>query len=160
MTKRELVAYLAGAIDSDGTIGVKKSTYAMRITHDCAQPTYSERLALRQVTPEIPVLLHETFGGSLYVTKPSTTHGKELLSWSITDAKAATCLRAILPYLRVKKRQAENALELRGIKDHSKTARVARGRGHMGSAPRLSAFSDAMESCYLRAKELNRVGTQ
>lgn len=37
MTKSEL-AYCAGVIDSDGTIGVKRSTYAMRITRDCAAP--------------------------------------------------------------------------------------------------------------------------
>ena len=159
MNKRELLAYLAGAIDSDGTIGIKRSTYAMRVTKDSAQPTYSERLALRQVTPAIPKLLRATFGGSLYITKPSTLHGRPLLSWNITDQKAAACLRALLPYLRVKRAQAENALHLRGVKDTSKRARVARGRGHAGSAPRRKDHGDAMEVCYLRARELNRVGT-
>ncbi len=46
MNKREITSYLAGCIDSDGTIGIKKSTYAMRVTGDSGQPTYSERLAL------------------------------------------------------------------------------------------------------------------
>lgn len=158
MTKTERLAYLAGAIDSDGTIGVKKSTYAVRVTKDSAQATYSERLALRQVGREIPDLLLAAFGGSVYVTKPSVPRGRPLWSWAITDKKAAGALEALLPFLRVKKAQARNALALRAVKDRSKQARVKPGRGHAGSAHRTEANSLAMESLYLRAKELNRVG--
>jgi len=158
LSRRELFAYLAGAIDSDGTIGIKRSTYAVRVRKDSCQPTYSERLALRQVTPAVPELLRTTFGGSLYLTQPSAVGGKPLFSWSVTDQKAATCLRTLLPYLRVKRAQAENALALRGVKERSKVARVARGRGHVGAAPRRSDLSEAMETCYLKAKELNRAG--
>lgn len=158
MTDKATLAYLAGAIDSDGTIGVKRSTYAMRKTKDCNQPTYSERLALRQVTPHVVDLLHETFGGAVYMTKPSTPRGRPLHSWQITDMKAAACLRALLPYLRVKQRQAHNALALRKIKDASKTARVAVGRGHVGAAARPPRFSDQMQRLYERAKSLNAVG--
>jgi hypothetical protein len=34
-----ILAYLAGVLDSDGTIGVKRSTYSMRVIGDSAQPT-------------------------------------------------------------------------------------------------------------------------
>lgn len=158
MTKRELFAYLAGAIDSDGTIGVKCSTYAMRVTGNCKAPNYSERVALRQVQPDVPTLLRDTFGGSLYMTKPSAPNGRPLWSWSTTDMRAVSALRSMLPYLRVKRAQAENALALREVKDASKKARVAVNRGHAGSAARSAEHSTLMASHYERAKELNRVG--
>lgn len=157
MTKVEL-AYLAGAIDSDGTIGVKRSTYAMRVTGDCTAATFSERVALRQVGPEIPTFLRDTFGGSLYITKPSAKNGRPLYSWAVTDMRAAACLKALLPFLRVKRAQAENCLALRAVKNRSKRARVAKGRGHAGSAARPAEFSAAMENHYETAKALNAVG--
>jgi hypothetical protein len=83
-----ILAYLAGAIDSDGTIGVKRSTYAMRVRGDATQPVFSERVALRQVTPIIPELLRDLFGGSLYMTKPYAERGKPLYSWAATDLRA------------------------------------------------------------------------
>jgi hypothetical protein len=63
-----------------------------------------------------------------------------------------------VPFLRIKRRQAENCLTLRAAKDASKIARVARGRGHVGSAPRSQAAGETMEACYLQSRELNRVG--
>ena len=65
--KNATLAYLAGAIDSDGTVGVKRSTYAQRVRGDAGQAVFSERIALRQVTPEIVNRLRETFGGSVYM---------------------------------------------------------------------------------------------
>lgn len=150
-------AYCAGVIDSDGTIGVKRSTYAVRVTKDSGQPTYSERVAVRQVDRQAVDLLRSLFGGALYVTKPSG-RGKPLWSWAATDRRAVACLRAILPYLRIKKAQAENCLLLRDVKEQSKRARVAPGRGHAGSAVRPAELSETMEQHYLRAKALNVVG--
>lgn len=151
-------AYCAGVIDSDGTIGIKRSTYAMRVTGDAGQATYSERIAVRQVTREAVDLLRDLFGGAFYVTKPSSKNGKPLWSWAATDQRAVACLHAVLPYLRIKKAQAENCLLLRIVKEQSKRARVAHGRGHAGSAVRPAELSEAMEAHYLRAKALNVVG--
>lgn len=153
-----ICAYLAGAIDSDGTIGIKKSTYSMRVTKDSSGATYSERLALRQVTPAIPELLKKHFGGALYMTKPSNENGKHLYSWQITDQKAVACIKVLLPYLRVKKRQALNCLELRKIKERSKKHRIRNNRGHIGAAKRSQKNTDAMDDCYLKAKSLNKIG--
>ncbi len=158
MNKKMLLAYLAGAIDSDGTIGVKRSTYQMRVTKDSKQPTFSERIALRQVQQTIPDLLKNTFGGSLYITEASSKNGKDLWSWAATDMKAAEALHKLLPYLKIKKNQALNALRLRKVKEQSKIFRVRIGRGHVGSSSRSKRHSAAMERCYAKAKDLNRVG--
>jgi hypothetical protein len=153
---REL-AYCAGVIDSDGTIGVKRSTYAMR-HGKCAQPTFSERVCVKQVTPEAVDLLYRLFGGTKYYAAASAEKGKRLYVWQVTDRKAATCLQAVLPYLRIKLRQADNCLVLRADKEESKKMRVAHGRGHAGAAARAPELSQRMEARYQRAKELNRVG--
>lgn len=152
------MAYLAGCIDSDGTIGVKKSTYSMRVTGDSGAATYSERVALRQTSPIVATMLRDCFGGSLYMTKPSVPNGKPLYSWAATDLRAVACIKALLPYLRIKRAQALNCLALRATKVRSKKARVAKGRGHAGSAPRSAEMSAAMEANYCEAKRLNMVG--
>jgi hypothetical protein len=151
------LAYCAGVIDSDGTIGVKRSTYAMRHGNG-GQATFSERVCVRQVEPQAVTLLHILFGGTLGVRGASAKKGKPLTEWCVTDQKAARCLVALLPYLRIKRQQAENCLALREVKEESKRQRVAFGRGHAGAAVRPAHLSVSMESHYLRAKELNRVG--
>lgn len=154
-----LYAYLAGAIDSDGCITVKRSTYAMRVRGDAGAPIFSERVMLKQVTPEIPTLLRDTFGGSLRVDRPTAARGRPLHAWQATDLRAAVCLKALLPFLRIKRAQALNCLALRASKDESKIARVATGRGHAGGAPRSAVLTAAMELTYAEARRLNAVGT-
>ena len=157
ITKIE-AAYLAGCIDSDGTIGVKRSTYAMRVRKDAGAAVYSERVALRQTSPLVPTMLQKAFGGSLYMTKPSAKNGKNLHSWAATDQRAVECLRTVLPYLRIKRDQALNCVALRALKERSKAERISKGRGHIGAKKRSDELTDAMQATYLHAKELNRVG--
>lgn len=125
----------------------------MRVVGDAKSPNFSERVMLKHVTPEVPQMLKDAFGGSLRLEhKPS---GRSLWSWNATDLRAVACLRAVLPHLRVKRQQALNCLALRELKDQSKIARVAKGRGHMGSAPRLAETTAAMEALYAKAKAMN-----
>lgn len=154
------LAYCAGVIDSDGTIGVKKSTYQLRVTKDCGQPTYSERICVKQVEPQAVNLLTQLFGGYRFVAKPSVRRGRPLQGWQVTDLQASRCLELLLPHLRIKQQQAQNCLLLRVLKQESKQARVAVGRGHIGSAPRSADLSQSMEECYRRAHTLNAVGLE
>lgn len=112
-----LLAYLAGAMDADGWFGIKRSTYHRRVRGDAVNPIYSERAALKQVTPQVPQLLRDTFGGSLREDKPRAENRKPLYTFHTTDKIAATVARALLPYLRIKQRHAEIVLELRLTKD-------------------------------------------
>jgi hypothetical protein len=152
-----LLAYLAGVIDSDGTIGIKRNTYAMRHGNG-GQATYSERVACRQVMPEAVLLLREHFGGYYGIMAASTPRGKPLHSWQATDRKAVICIQALRPFLLIKAAQADNLLALRVVKDASKTARVPFGRGHVGAIGRPEAFTHEMERLLEIAHVLNRVG--
>lgn len=146
-------SYCAGVIDSDGYIGIKKNTYSMRIVKDSTQPTYSERVGVKQIEEQAVNLLYSLFGGTLRLEKRAK--GKPLYMWQVTDRKAVACLETVLPFLRIKREQAFNALRLREIKEESKKLRVAIGRGHVGSAYRTKEHSMIMEDLYERAKFLN-----
>ena len=130
----------------------------MRVRGDAGAPVFSEMLLLRQVTPQIPTLLRDTFGGSLYLHGASSKGGRPLWAWQCTDRQARACLKAMLPFLIVKKAQAENCLALSALKDKSKKAKVAKGRGHEGAAARPAMLTDAMEALFMNAKAMNTVG--
>lgn len=152
------LAYCAGVIDSDGTIGIKRQTYSMRVVGDSKQPTYAARICVRQVERGAIDLLRATFGGSVRVNRSTT--GRDLFEWSVRDKIAENALRLLLPFLRIKREQAVNCLELRDLIAKSKVLRVAVGRGHAGAASRPIEISDAMAATFLRAKHLNRVGVR
>jgi hypothetical protein len=164
----DLLAYLAGAMDSDGSIGIRRSTYSMRVSGDSRQPAYSERICLKQVTPQIPELLKETFGGSLMMQKPSAAKGRPLYYWEATNAVAAKAIVLMLPYLRIKRAQAENCLALRASKSlprsdthtHRDAIPQRTGTGtHMIRRMEVSADTmRAREGIYLLGKSLNKVG--
>jgi hypothetical protein len=110
-------AYLAGCIDCDGSISIKRSTYHMRALKDAGQPVYSERVMFKQVTPQVTELLKQYFGGYYRVERPSAKNGKPLYAWQTTDLQAIKCIEILMPYLRVKKAQAQLIRELRTLKN-------------------------------------------
>src|SRR2546423_447616 len=111
-----VLAYLAGAIDSDGCISIKKSTYGIRVAGDRVTAGYSEILSLKQVTPEVPQLLKTCFGGIFHYCNPQTENSKGLYRFECKDRQAASACELLLPYLLIKKNRATLVLELRESK--------------------------------------------
>ena len=159
----DVLAYAAGVIDSDGSIGIQRETYAMRVLGTASQPTYSERVTIRQLGPEAVDLIYRHFGGSRGVLPPPKKPAKRrwkrqpLQSLTLGDRKACSLLRSVLPYLRIKRRQAELCLEMRRLKDESRRARFAYGRGHAGGGRRPDWITAAMEAVRAEVMALNRV---
>lgn len=106
------LAYLAGAMDSDGFFSIKKSTYHLRVRGDAINATYSERVGLKQVTPHVPQLLKDTFGGSFTDQPASTKNGRPLFGYNATDRVAANVCAALHPYVRIKTAQCALILEM------------------------------------------------
>ena len=106
------LAYAAGVIDSDGYIGVHRSDYRARRIGDATQAVYSPRVQVKQVEPQAVDLLTELFGGYRVIGDPTAKRGRPLFVWSVHSAAAGVALGAVLPYLRIKVAQAENALEV------------------------------------------------
>jgi hypothetical protein len=152
-----LRAYAAGVIDSDGSIGIRLDTYAMRVRKVKAGPVYKERVTLKQIEPQAVDLLHEAFGGSRFISAPQNPRAQPLHSLQIVDRMASTFLEAILPYLLIKRRQAELCIELRRLKDECRKARFAYGRGHRGAGPRPDALTAAMSELRAEIMNLNQV---
>jgi len=128
---KELYAYLAGIIDGEGYIGIKKSTYGLRKRPDVKSPTYSERVQIKMSNPAVLKIFKKTFGGSLcrdariYQSKSGYKTNSVMWCYQATDRIAINIIKAVFPYLIEKKREAEILLKLR----ESKESQEAKKRG-------------------------------
>jgi len=113
--------------------------------------------------------LSEVFGGWYYREKAHCNNGRPLYCWHISDKLAEEAIKAVLPYLRVKRDVAETLLALRELQKEGRKHRTKiTGYRHFPNAygtPRLVAnksFSDeyvAMcEALFQKATLQNKVG--
>ena len=136
------LAYIGGCIDSDGCISVAKSTNRDR------SASYHEAVALGQVIPIVPYMLLERFGGTVFLRRQKIDNRRDCYIWRVCSIKANRMIVDILPYLRIKREQALNCLELRRCINKSK-------RHHR----RPARYTRQMERYHRLSKTLNRVGT-
>lgn len=149
MVAETTLSYLAGLVDGEGYIGVKRSQ------RGATSPIYHERIQVRMVHEGAISFLASTLGGNYYRENPNANNGRPLFCYQASDAKAAEILERLLPYLIVKRESAENVLRLRASKNDPR----ARLRGGMKQRRLMDADVLAeREAIYLRGKELNRVG--
>ncbi len=133
MTKKERIAYIAGIVDGEGYVGIKKSTWGMRNRPDVHNPTYSERVQIRMNCRPILELIKQEFGGSLstekkvYQSHNGFTSRKIMSVYSATDKIASALIKAVRPFLIEKALQADSILALRKNKE-SKIARLRGGK--------------------------------
>jgi hypothetical protein len=161
------LAYIAGLIDGEGYIGVKRSG-----AYECQgrkTPGYHARIQIRMVHEGAIKLLADTLGGWYYKEKAHLAKGRPLFCYQASDASAETVIQKVLPYLVVKKESAESVLRLRslqaeGHKHRTKITGYRNFPNSHGTARQVAnkSFSDefvsACDVIYLRCKELNRVG--
>jgi len=140
----DVLAYVAGVVDSDGHIGIDRSaTMPQRRT----SVRYEAAVVVTNVDRPLMDWLQEEFGGSLRQRKQMLPHHKPTYSWKLSEQQAAGFCEQILPYLRVKKRQAELLIELKaGWQQPEK-----RGQGAKTSESELAR----REAIYQRFKALN-----
>ena len=100
------IAYFAGFFDGEGSIGIYKKKYVVCVV---------------QCDPRPLNRMKEIWGGNIYVqTKMKATHRSKYI-WQTHGLEARPFLSDVLPFLRVKKEQAEIYLSVLGI--------TPRGRG-------------------------------
>lgn len=107
------LAYLAGIIDGEGHVGVKRSA-----AYKCqgrATPGYHARVVVKMTDEPAVRLLHQVFGGSFRRERAQMAGRRELWVWQVTDRAAETTLRTLSRFLRVKRRQAFFVLSLRHL---------------------------------------------
>jgi hypothetical protein len=115
-TQREIHAYLAGVMDSDGNLRIEKKR-----VRDMLGPNYRINIRCAEVVPSPALeLLAKTFGGRLAVRKSQSPNERDLVSWSLHDAAAMRAVEALAPYLVVKLAEANLLLDLRRLKAEGK----------------------------------------
>lgn len=157
-------AYIAGLVDGEGYIGIKKSK-----AYECQKrktPGYHARIQIRMVDEPAIKFIAETLGGWYYKEKPSVAQGRPLYCYQASDKSAEYILRTLLPYFRVKKKSTNAVLALRDLqaKGNIYRTKITGYRAAFGRKDKIAnfAFSDEYvqlcESLYLQCKKLNRVG--
>ncbi len=109
------LAYIAGLVDGEAYIGIKKDG---SLTNGRLARGYHERIQIRMVDEEAIRFISETLGGNYYKEKPHATGGRPLYCYQANDLKAAEILNALQPYLKVKRRVAVRVLQLRLRKEN------------------------------------------
>src|SRR3990167_6987924 len=144
--KQTTIAYLAGLVDGEGYIGIKKT----RSPHSVS-PLYHERIQVRMVHEGSIKFLADTLGGKYYVEKPRSAQGRPLFFWQASDALACRILETLLPFLIIKRESALTVLALRV----SKSDPLSRIRGGPTGRVMDPSILDHREALYLAAKALN-----
>lgn len=162
------IAYCAGLVDGEGYIGIKRTK-----AYKCqgrATPGYHARIGIKMVDEGAIKFFAETMGGWYWGEEsPEPTTRRPYFVYQATDAKAEGILRALLPYLRVKKDAAEAVLRLRALQANSiahKTKVIGERNfpnkyGTVRMVPIKTLSDDYVASCdalYLECRHFNRVG--
>lgn len=109
MTKKEMLAYIAGLVDGEGYIGIKKDQVKGRGIN----PVYYERMSIAQTDKEMVNLFLDFFEcGKIYLHKHSKLSKQGYWSWETSNLKAIFVIKQIYPYLRIKKPEADLVLKL------------------------------------------------
>ena len=138
--KQTTISYLAGLVDGEGYVGIKKSKHPKH----CPSPTYHERIQIRMINEPAIKLFKDVFGGNYYKeTNKSKYGGKPLYCYQVSDLAAAKTLKILLPYLIIKERQAKLCLKLRKNKE-SKLAKKRGGPNSRKMSSKILSYRDSL----------------
>ncbi len=144
------LAYFAGVMDGEGCIAIRRT----RPRAQGSSTRYSVSVTVGNTSRELIARLISAFDVGSVVYRYATRQKKACYLWSISSGGARIVLEALLPYLVVKRPQAEVVLEYIHRFDSFKG-----GRSGAKGAPRVSDAELARRAAlYVRSRELNRVG--
>ncbi|MGE5524337.1 MAG: hypothetical protein ACM3SS_11525 [Rhodospirillaceae bacterium] len=112
--KREHIIYLAGVVDSDGSISISKNLPAtIKNAPTLKNPRYVLHLAVVNTSKDLMEWLVSTFGG-VYRPRKMQRPDKQRVTydWRFNNGKALPLLEALKPYLIVKKERAQVGIDL------------------------------------------------
>jgi hypothetical protein len=119
MTDNEKLAYIAGLIDGEGYIGIKKQpprTNSMG-KRKGINYCYYERLTVAGINKPMITMLIKTFKvGKIYFHKHSKLSRRGYWSWDVTNKLAISVINKVYPFLQIKKPEADIVLKLRESK--------------------------------------------
>ena len=113
------LAYIAGFFDGEGSI-----TISNRVASSCRSlsPNHTVTVSVGNTDPTVVSILHKEFGGSLSFAKAKRENHKDIYQWQISARGACVFLSAIRPFLKMKHKQADIAINFQESKPpYSKT---------------------------------------
>ena len=102
-----VAAYAAGILDGEGSVCLGRR-YGLRDQH-----AWQLRITVGNTSKALTDWLLVTLGGNARLGLPGTGGHKPVWYWELWAIEASRLLRAVLPYLVIKRRHAEVALEYR-----------------------------------------------
>lgn len=146
---RDLLIWAAGFFDGEGCVSIGKATNRKKdrktgVLNGKVYVGYHMHVIVCQKEIEALQRFHAMFGGSL-VEFPQ--YGYMYYLWKVWGTSAKDVLCALLPYLVVKRKVAENAIRFQEMLD-------VRPKTHQGEK-RSPEFVAASEMLYFQSKMLN-----
>lgn len=146
MNYRATDAYAAGLIDGEGYIGIARRNGAGQFTLRVDVGMTVKAKALLEE-------LKERYGGHVTLSRKATERWEAAYAWRIHGSQAATFLRQISPYLRLKAEQARLALKVEEIRLSLKQEGGQRSQWTEEARERCAVLKE-------RIHELNRKGPE
>lgn len=148
--------YIAGIIDGEAYVGIRKSTWGMK-HGKCKSPTYHERIQIKMQSMEIIKLLKETFGGHIHLEKKIYQSAKGFKTnnpmwvYASSDKIAAEIANQVFPFVIEKKKQIGCLIKLR----INKNTKLAKTRGSPKGTQMDKRVLDYREKLCQCVKDLN-----
>lgn len=109
----ESLAYMAGLIDGEGYVSVLK--IKRPLAKHSGVSDFRTMLVVKMCDPQAIKWIHRTFGGTKAFYEAKELRSGGYWKWTADGDNAAAILKAVYPYLRVKKRLAALAFKFRKI---------------------------------------------
>ncbi|MFA5037987.1 MAG: hypothetical protein WC479_12520 [Candidatus Izemoplasmatales bacterium] len=133
-------------MDGEGSIGINKI-----INYNGTKTTYYRLLVqVCMIDGFIPQWLCDSFGGSILARKGKPPR-RNITQWQIANKQASAFLQTVLPYLRIKKPQAEIAIEFQ-----SKRLQTCGGIGKRGRPYKTDGEQAIEESQFIMMQNLKK----
>lgn len=148
---KSTAAYLAGFIDGEGTITITRS-WSKKSKCDF----YRVYLTVANTNKEIIDWLYKSYGGWIRTNYQEHERWKTIYRWHIyRQNDLESFLKSILPYLRLKKRQAEIVLIFMKLFDKSYSTFTRNAKGQIQNHSINKDIVQKRKELYSEIKQLN-----
>lgn len=149
MVSETEAAYMAGILDGEGTIHLRYRPGDLSFPEGDRRRwrSWACRIGVNNTSAELIAWINERFPGHVVAYGVKNPKHKPMHEWRVLGSKARPVLEASLPYLVVKQRQAEIALEF--------IETIGGNTGRSGCRPEILERRIALEA---ELTELNRRG--
>lgn len=136
------IAYSAGIFDGEGWAIIAPYNHNS-VVNGTVYPRHRTRMGVSNTSLPMLEWLKQTWGGNIYLVYPQKGKSRALYSWQPSEKIAVQFLSQILPYLKVKVRQARLALKFRRtinrtIRGHPVSKSILDERNRLMNAMRMA----------------------